>query len=327
MIMIRAMHLETLKIFCDVVSWRSFSRAAEANGISQSAVSQAIAQLERRLRVQLIDRSCRPLQLTPAGRIFYDGCRDLLERFQALEHSLLSGLEHLQLPVRVAAIYSVGLRDMGQYVERFRRLDPRASVHIEYLHPDQVYQRVLEGTADLGLVSFPKANRKLVALPWREEKMVVVCAPQHPWARRREIRIAALHGQPFVHFEKNLVIRRQVDRFLRQHGVAVQMVMEFDNIENIKKAVEAGAGIALLPEPTLRREVEAGTLVALTLADADLVRPLGIIYRRTPRLSLAAQRFMEVLHQPDEHNNGQPLYYARPRRRRGTLALQTSATA
>jgi len=327
MIMIATMHLETLKIFCDVASWRSFSRAAEVNGVSQSAVSQAIAQLERRLRVQLIDRSIRPLQLTPAGRIFYDGCRELLERFQTLERSLLSNLEHLQLPVRVAAIYSVGLRDMGQYIERFRRPDPRATVHIEYLHPDQVYQRVLEGAADLGLVSFPKTNRKLVALPWREEKMVVVCAPQHPWARRREIRIAALHDQPFVHFEKGLVIRRQVDRFLRQHGVAVRVVMEFDNIENIKKAVEAGAGIALLPEPTLRREVEARTLVALTLADAHMVRPLGIIYRRTPRLSLAAQRFIEVLRQPDENHNGQTSRHPGTRKRRGTLAFPASATA
>ncbi len=296
------MHLETLKIYCDVARYRSFSRAAAANNVTQSAVSQMIAQLERRLNVQLIDRSSRPLQLTPAGRIFYDGCRDLLQRFQELQRSLVSGLQHLQLPVRLAAIYSVGLRDMGQYVERFRRMEPRANVQIEYLHPDQVYQRVLDGTADLGLVSFPKSSRKLLAVPWRKEEMVVVCPPQHPWSRRGHIRVRELRGQPFVHFEQGLVIRRQVDRFLRQHGALVQVVMEFDNIENIKKAVEAGAGVALLPEPTVAREVEAGTLIALPLADAVFVRPLGIIYRRSPRLSLAAQRFLEVLRQPEELN-------------------------
>lgn len=321
------MHLETLKIYCDVARYRSFSRAAAANEITQSAVSQMIAQLERRLNVQLIDRSSRPLQLTPAGRIFYDGCRDLLQRFQELERSLVSGLEHLQLPVRVAAIYSVGLRDMGQYIERFRRIEPHASVQIEYLHPDQVYQRVLDGTADLGLVSFPKPTRKLLALPWREEKMVVVCSPQHPWNRRRDLRARELNGQAFVHFEKGLVIRRQVDRFLRQHGASVRVVMEFDNIENIKKAVEAGAGFALLPEPTLTREVEAGTLVALPLADAVLLRPLGIIYRHSPRLSLAAQRFLEVLRQPEE-GNGQatsaPLLTA-SRRSRARSAARSAA--
>jgi DNA-binding transcriptional LysR family regulator len=320
------MHLETLKIYCDVARYRSFSRAAAANDITQSAVSQMIAQLERRLNVQLIDRSSRPLQLTPAGRIFYDGCRDLLQRFQELQRSLVSGLQHLQLPVRLAAIYSVGLRDMGQYVERFRRMEPRANVQIEYLHPDQVYQRVLDGTADLGLVSFPKSSRKLLAVPWREEEMVVVCPPQHPWSRRGHIRVRELRGQPYVHFEQGLVIRRQVDRFLRHHGAPVQVVMEFDNIENIKKAVEAGAGVALLPEPTVAREVEAGTLIALPLADAVFVRPLGIIYRRSPRLSLAAQRFLDVLRQPEELNGqgGTVASWARSQRKRSRAAAKTA---
>jgi DNA-binding transcriptional LysR family regulator len=320
------MHLETLKIYCDVARYRSFSRAAAANDITQSAVSQMIAQLERRLNVQLIDRSSRPLQLTPAGRIFYDGCRDLLQRFQELQRSLVSGLQHLQLPVRLAAIYSVGLRDMGQYVERFRRMEPRANVQIEYLHPDQVYQRVLDGTADLGLVSFPKSSRKLLAVPWREEEMVVVCPPQHPWSRRGHIRVRELRGQPYVHFEQGLVIRRQVDRFLRHHGAPVQVVMEFDNIENIKKAVEAGAGVALLPEPTVAREVEAGTLIALPLADAVFVRPLGIIYRRSPRLSLAAQRFLEVLRQPEELNGqgGTVASWTRSQRKRSRAAAKTA---
>jgi DNA-binding transcriptional LysR family regulator len=320
------MHLETLKIYCDVARYRSFSRAAAANDITQSAVSQMIAQLERRLNVQLIDRSSRPLQLTPAGRIFYDGCRDLLQRFQELQRSLVSGLQHLQLPVRLAAIYSVGLRDMGQYVERFRRMEPRANVQIEYLHPDQVYQRVLDGTADLGLVSFPKSSRKLLAVPWREEEMVVVCPPQHPWSRRGHIRVRELRGQPYVHFEQGLVIRRQVDRFLRHHGAPVQVVMEFDNIENIKKAVEAGAGVALLPEPTVTREVEAGTLIALPLADAVFVRPLGIIYRRSPRLSLAAQRFLEVLRQPEELNGqgGTVASWTRSQRKRSRAAAKTA---
>ncbi len=320
------MHLETLKIYCDVARYRSFSRAAAANDITQSAVSQMIAQLERRLNVQLIDRSSRPLQLTPAGRIFYDGCRDLLQRFQELQRSLVSGLQHLQLPVRLAAIYSVGLRDMGQYVERFRRMEPRANVQIEYLHPDQVYQRVLDGTADLGLVSFPKSSRKLLAVPWREEEMVVVCPPQHPWSRRGHIRVRELRGQPYVHFEQGLVIRRQVDRFLRHHGAPVQVVMEFDNIENIKKAVEAGAGVALLPEPTVAREVEAGTLIALPLADAVFVRPLGIIYRRSPRLSLAAQRFLDVLRQPEELNGqgGAVASWTRSQRKRSRAAAKTA---
>ena len=172
--------------------------------------------------------------------------------------------------MQVAAIYSVGLGDMGQFVERFQAQQPGSQVHVEYLHPDRVYEKVLDGTADFGLVSFPRKTRDLNALPWRDEEMVLACAPDHPLALYKTVEPPQLDGVKFVGFDRELTIRREVDRFLREQGVTVEVVMEFDNIENIKKAVEISAGVALLPEPTLRREVQAGTLAARPL----LGRPL-----------------------------------------------------
>jgi DNA-binding transcriptional LysR family regulator len=195
---------------------------------------------------------------------------------------------------------------MGQYIERFEAQQGGARVHVEYLHPDRVYEKVLEGTADLGLVSFPRASRKLNALPWREEKMVLACAPDHPLASQPIVHPEQLTRQKFIGFDRDLVIRREVDRFLRDEGADVDVVLEFDNIENIKKAVEVSAGVALLPEPTLRREVESGALVAAPLADCRLVRPLGIIHRRHHKLSANAQRFIELLRQADESADGKP---------------------
>jgi DNA-binding transcriptional LysR family regulator len=202
--------------------------------------------------------------------------------------------------VQVAAIYSVGLRDMTQYVERFAQQQPNAAVHIEYLHPNRVYEKVLDGTADLGLVSFPRRSRELEAVPWREEEMVLVCSPNHPLAAHKAVGPEQLTGEKFVGFDKELTIRRKVDRFLREHAVTVDVVLEFDNIENIKKAVEISAGIALLPRPSLEREIEAGTLAACSLGNGRFVRPLGIILRRSPTLSATARRFIELLRQPDE---------------------------
>jgi DNA-binding transcriptional LysR family regulator len=289
------MHLAALKVFCDVARYRSFSQAGQANEITQSAVSQIVSQLEKRVEVQLVDRSHRPLELTVLGRKFYEGCKTLLEQYAELEAGIRTAQAEIAGTVQVAAIYSVGLGDMGQYVQRFAAEEPQAQVHIEYLHPDRVYERVLEGTADLGLVSFPRKSSKLAAVPWREEKMVLACAPGHALAHRASVRAAELAGQNYVHFNRNLVIRRQVDRFLKKQSAPVEVVLEFDNIENIKQAVAIGAGIALLPEPTLRREVKARTLVALPLLDSVLHRPLGIIHRRRPRLSGAARRFLDVL--------------------------------
>lgn len=293
----------TLKVFCDVARCRSFSLAAQNNGVTQSAASQIVSQLERRMGVQLIDRSTRPLQLTSAGQIFFDGCKSLMEQFSDLEQRVRSGVEQgLTGSVQVAAIYSVGLIDMGQLVQRFISEQPRADVHIHYEHPDAVYEKVLDGTADFGLVSFPRKSPKLNAAPWREEEMVLACAPNHPFAAEATFELSRLAGENYIHFERNLTIRREVDRFLRDQDVAVNVVMEFDNIENIKQAVAIGAGVALLPEPTLRREVQARTLLARPLQNARLTRPLGIIYRRRPKLSSTAERFFEMLR--TEKNNG-----------------------
>jgi len=296
------MQFESLQVFCDVARFRSFSHAAQTNNVSQSAASQIVLQLERRLGVQLVNRSTRPLQLTALGKAYYEGCKGLVKQYQELEASVRDAQVQMDAQVQVAAIYSVGLGDMGKYVQLLTDREPNAQVHIEFLHPDRVYEKVLEGTADFGLVSFPRKSRELSALPWREEEMVLACAPSHPLARSKAIRPAQIRGLDYVAFDKGLVIRREVDRFWRGQGVRLRTTLEFDNIENIKKAVEISAGVALLPEPTLRREVEAGTLVAVSLAGVRFIRPLGIIQRRLSKLSSTALRFIDILRHHNEVN-------------------------
>src|SRR5262245_58623030 len=132
------MQLGSLKIFCDVARHRSFSQAAQANDVTQSAVSQTILHLEEDIQVQLIDRSTRPLTLTPLGQTYYDGCKTLLEQYAELEAAIKTSQAEVGGDVKVAAIYSVGLGDMGQYVRRFQAELPDAKVHIEYLHPNRV---------------------------------------------------------------------------------------------------------------------------------------------------------------------------------------------
>ena len=289
---------EALKVFCDVARHRSFSQAAATNEVTQSAASQIVLHLEKRMGVRLIDRSTRPLQLTPLGKVYYEGCKPLVEQYLELEASVREAETEIAATVQVAAIYSVGLGDMGEYVERFAAQQPNARVVLEYLHPRRVYEKVQDGTADFGLVSFPRKSRELTALPWREEEMVLACSPKHPLAQNLAVRPEQLAGEKYIGFDRDLVIRREVDRFLPGEGVAVEVVHEFDNIENIKKAIEISAGVALLPEPTLRREVEAGTLVALPLYGCRLVRPLGIIHRRHHKLGATALRFLDLLRPP-----------------------------
>jgi DNA-binding transcriptional LysR family regulator len=295
------MQLESLKVFCDVVRWASFSRGAAENGISQSSASQVVHQLELRLGVKLIDRSKRPLVPTEHGRLYYQGCKDLVGRYLELESRVkaLDDASHVVGTVRVASIYSVGLHHMSRFVREFAERYPGADVRLEYLHPTRVVETVAGGGAELGLVSFPKKWPELTAIPWREEEMVLAVHPSHRFAGRGSVDVRELDGEAVVSYDADLSIRRAIDRSLRHHDVSVSVALEFDNIENIKRAVEIPAGVAILPEPTVAREVEAGALVAVRIEGQDpahrLTRPLAIIHRRHDRLSPTAARFLKLL--------------------------------
>jgi DNA-binding transcriptional LysR family regulator len=217
--------------------------------------------------------------------------------------------------VGVAAIYSVGLHHMSRFVRTFGERYPGASVRLEYLHPTRVLESVLEGGVELGLVSFPKRWPELTVIPWREEEMVLAVHPSHRFARRDSVDVRELDGETVVSYDAELSIRRAVDRVLRHHDVSVTVALEFDNIETIKRAVEIPAGVAIVPAPTLSREVEAGTLVAVRLDGQDpdhkLVRPLAVIHRRHHQLGLTAERFLSLLTEEGAGTSAPPAPAAR----------------
>jgi len=289
------MNLDALKLYCDIARLRSFSQGAALNRVSQSAASQAIQQLESDLEVLLIDRSKRPFMLTPEGGRFYEGSLALLEGFEKLRASVASSRTQVVGIVRVAAIYSVGIHIMSDHTQRFTSLHPQARVRLEYLHPENVVEAVLSDEADLGIMSYPPANRSLTVLPWRSEPMVFVCHPAHRLARKKSINVGELDKENFVAFEANLRIRKAIDRYLKQQHAQPNVVMEFDNIETIKQAISVGAGASILPQPTITKEVSARLLAAIPLAGRELVRPLGIIHRRGKALTPATARFLALL--------------------------------
>src|SRR5467141_3095317 len=289
------MHLETLRLYCDVVRLRSFSRGAEQNFVSQSAASQAVQQLEAELGVALIDRTKRPFVVMPEGQAFYEACRGLLETWEKGKAEVAAVKARVDGTVRVAAIYSVGLHDVSRHVQRFMSLYPEARVQLECLHPHKVVEAVMQGEADVGIMSYPPADRALSIVPLRSEPMAFVCHPNHRLARRRVVMPTDLNGETFIAFDAGLTIRKAIDRALRQHNVKVNTVMEFDNIETIKQAIIIAAGVSILPRHTVQNEVGIRTLTAVTFGVPELARPVGIIYRRQKPLTPTASRFVEML--------------------------------
>ena len=274
---------------------KSISRGAALSGISQSAASQQIQELERQLGVTLFDRSTRPLALTEAGKLFFDLCRDVLRREEQFQVQLenLKGL--VEGAVRVASIYSIGLSEMSRVQEEFTARFPNAQLHVDYLRPDKVYEAVLADQADLGLVSYPAGSKDLAVIPWREEEMTVAAQPSHPLAQKPVLLPADLNGQDYVGFDEDLMIRRELDRFFREQGIEIHVAMQFDNIQMIKEAVALGSGISILPARTMQAEIAQGRLVSISLHAPDLVRPIGIVHRKRKRFNRATQAFLELL--------------------------------
>ena len=290
-----AMNIETMKVFCNVVQKQSFSLGAAASDISQSAATQCVQRLEEEVGTQLIDRRKRPLMITPSGQICYREFCKIIENYEALLGRLEVSEREIGGTIRVAAIYSVGLHGLGHCMQQFMRSYPKAKVQLEYLRPNEVYEAVETGRAQFGVVSYPSTSPDLAVIPLRSEEMLLACRCDHPLAGKESISLTALAGEEMIGFDRDLPIRKEIDRCLRQRGVSVRMVMEFDNIETIKQAIEIGAGVSILPEPTVCKEVKMGTLSVVRFNDCALRRPIGVIHRDRLVLSPTMAKFLELL--------------------------------
>jgi DNA-binding transcriptional LysR family regulator len=289
------MQIESLKVFCDLAETESFTKAAQINQVTQSAVSQQISSLERLFKSLLIERSKKHFRLTREGQVLYDYSKQVIHTFDALQNKLQEIKEIISGTIRVATIYSIGLHDLPPYIKKFLKAYPTVNVHVEYRRANQVYDDVIGNVVDLGLVAYPVRDSKLEIYPLRKDPLVLICHPQHPLAKSKTLKLKNLTGQNFIGFEPDIPTRRALDKILKDHAVQVRHVMEFDNIETVKRAVEIDAGVAIVPKGTVLQEVAKQTLVQVALDDGEYFRPLAAIYKKNKVLSPAIKEFMAVL--------------------------------
>lgn len=296
------MQIETFKIFCDLAETGSFSRAASISGITQSAVSQQIRGLELRFKVTLVDRGRRHFSLTPEGQAFLAASKEIMGVYSHLGDRLQELQNVFAGDIRIAVIYSVGLHELPPYLKEFRLRYPQVEVHVDYRRSSQVYAEVLSGGVDFGLVSYPSTRRGLIIEPFLKDRLVLICHPEHRFAKRKTIGIAEIEGEKFISFEPDAPTRKVIDRHFREQGVTVNQAMEFDNIETVKRAVEIEHGISIVPVKTVLQEVENGSLAALKIEKPELWRPLGIVLKRNRARSPAQKELIAMLQKNSTHN-------------------------
>lgn len=290
--------LDSLQIFSDLVETGSFSRAAEKNFVSQSAVSQRLRTLETDYGQTLIDRGQGRGRVTAtvAGNALYAGAKALLLSARTLDGEMRQLSDEVAGTVRVATVYSVGLHALPPRLKPFLAAYPRVNVHLEYQQTDQVYDDVVGGSVDVGIVACPSVKRGLEVIPFAEEEMALVCAPEHPLAALPEVCLKQLDGLAFIGFADDIPTRRLVDERLRAAGARVKVVSTFDNIETIKNLVEIGSGVSILPADTVRREQRDSTLAVVPFAAADaFTRPTGMLLKKSASRRTAVLAFADAM--------------------------------
>jgi DNA-binding transcriptional LysR family regulator len=289
------MQIENFKIFADLVETKSFSKSAKLNGITQSAVSQQARAMERHFKTLLIDRSQKQFQLTREGQRVYDSAKEILHTYDKLLSELQEMKKVISGTIRISTIYSIGLHELPAYIKKFLHDYPSVNVRVEYRRSNLVYEDILHNAVDFGLVAFPVKQRQIEAIPFRDDHLVLICHPGHPLAKGGDIDLKQLAGQKFIGFDPDIPTRKAVDQIFRDHKLEIEPVMEFDNIETVKRAVEIDHGIAIVPQATVQQEVKQGTLIAVHFKGKDFTRPLAILHRKGRVLTPAMKKFIETL--------------------------------
>jgi DNA-binding transcriptional LysR family regulator len=289
------MQIESLKMFCDLAETQSFTKAAQMSQVTQSAISQQISALEKKFNSLLVERSKKEFGLTREGQVVYEYSKQILATHEALQSKFQEIKSVVSGSIRLATIYSIGLHDLPPYVKKYLQAYPTVNVHVAYRHASQVYADVLGNVVDLGLVAFPNRDTNLEIVPLRKELLVLICHPNHPFAKAKMLELTDLQGQKFIHFEADIPTRRAIDRLFKDAAVTVKTVMEFDNIETVKRAVEVEAGIAIVPQPTVAQEISKKTLCEVPIEGKNLYRPLAAIHKKNKLLSPALRQFLTIL--------------------------------
>ncbi|MDQ7772987.1 MAG: LysR family transcriptional regulator [Elusimicrobiales bacterium] len=290
------MTIETLKLFRDLADTGSFSRAAELNGVTQSAVSQQLRKLETVFRCPLVNRGRDGVTLTDEGASLYEAAKKISSLYSSVLASIVKSHPGKSAgSVRISTIYSTGLYLLQGYISRFMSARPEIKVSVEYRQSEQVAGDVQAGRADFGfLACAPKKQGDISYLPVCAEEMMLAAPENSEAARSADIGRDALRSLDFVLFDKAYPSRKFIDDFFGREGLPLRVKMELDDIETIKTAVRSGVGASILPVSAFGGGDSRG-IKAVKFRDLDLRRTVYLLRSRTRKLSPAARHFLNTV--------------------------------
>jgi DNA-binding transcriptional LysR family regulator len=289
------MHIQNFKTFCDLVETQSFSKAARLNEVTQSAVSQQLKAMEGYYDMLIIDRNQKKFRLTQQGTTLYATFKEILNLYEKLDCEIQEMRNVVSGTINISTVNSIGLHELPPYLKSFMKDFPSVNTRVEYRRANLVYEDVLHGSADVGLVAFPVKNKELTIIPFATDELIVAMNPQNPLSKKKSLKIEELEGVDFIAFEKDIPTRKATDEILKKAGIDVSIVMEFDNVETVKRGLEINAGVAIIPKNTVSNETDRKQLVTARLDNGVHLRPLSIVHKKTRMLTPALRSFIETM--------------------------------
>jgi len=288
------MQLPDLAAFLAVASDRSFSAAARRLHRTQPAISQAVRRIEDELGERLFDRSSRDGTLTEAGRLL----QDYAQRLLGLAHEAETAVRELQQVRRGRVIIGANeaaVHSLLPHVEKFAIDHPNVVIDVRRVPSRQIANAVLDRSLDFGVLTFQPADRGVQTLPLGGDDVVLLTSPKHPLAAKRRVTLEEVGRQVVIAHNDPSPTRDRVLRAYERRQTSINIQISLPSLDGIKRAVEMGIGVALLPRRCALTEIARGHLVAIRIPDLGAARQVRLVFRRTGERSRAAEAFLEVV--------------------------------
>ncbi len=285
------MDLLELEVLVAVAQERSFSRAADRLHRTQSAVSQAVRRLEDEIGTRLFDRSSKTGTLTDTGRVLNEYALRILD-LRREARGAVQELGNLQRGTVSIAVNEYTVMHLLPIIRTYRRDHPRLRLEVRRSPASQIPSEVLGRGVEIGVITYRPSQPGLACLPVATDELALLVAPGHRLARRAEVALQELGGEPFLAHGARSPYRERVLRTFERHHVPLDIAMELPTLEAIKRLVEVGMGVALRPRLAAQAEIGRGELVALTVREMRLERPVYLVHREGAELSNAARAFV-----------------------------------
>jgi DNA-binding transcriptional LysR family regulator len=287
------MDLDQLHTFLEIVRLKSFSKAAQTCYRTQPAISAQVRQLEQELNTQLFERLGTRIALTPAGKIFSEFAEQILDLRRQAQDSINELDRVPRGEVVIAANEATCIYVLPQVFSEYKKRFPNVQLMVDRSYGVRVVEAVIDNLADFGITQLPIQEKRLEVVKIYSDEIKLIVAPDHPLAGRRSVNCYDLASPPLL-LPKSGTTRSRLNSWLEPVEHNIQVSMELDSTEMLKRFVMAGLGAAFLAVSNCREELSSGRLAALTLAPEAMIRRLGLIYRKDKALSKAALGFIEV---------------------------------